>query len=169
MRRIKCEGYEYYGERSNQDYGYYFCFLRWLVFFEEFVTYDLTNNNSNHECGDVHGENFFSEGGICIKNGWNKNDHHDCTDRFGGKEVANCLSEGYISISIQNSEGQKGSFKCSQTDSLTAEKEPTIGFVPEKSKVRCRAVPSNIMKSVPAISKVRTFLFFTMRFHASLA
>jgi hypothetical protein len=68
---------------------------------------------------------------------------------------------GYISISIQSKEGQKGSFKCSQTDSSTAEKEPTRGFLPEKSNVKCRAVYRNMMKTAPAISKAKTFLSLT--------
>ena len=61
------------------------------------------------------------------------------------------------------SEGKNASFRCSQTDSFTAEKAPTIGSLPDTSYVKCRALPRNIMKIVPIISYKRTFLFCRIR------
>jgi hypothetical protein len=59
---------------------------------------------------------------------------------------------GKYSMSNQMSEGQNASFKCSQTDSFTAEKAPTKANLPENSYVKCKALPKKIMKAVPIIS-----------------
>jgi len=55
---------------------------------------------------------------------------------FEEKKLLTVFLSGIIMINNQNSEGQKGSFKCSHTDSLTAEKEPTIGLFPDKANVK---------------------------------
>lgn len=48
--------------------------------------------------------------------------------------------------------GQNPSLRCSHTLSLTAENMPTMGWLPDHSKVKCRMVPRVIMKMVPANS-----------------
>jgi len=62
----------------------------------------------------------------------------------------------YSMITYSNA-GQKLNFKCSQTLSLTAEKMPAKGLRPDKSKVKCKALLTKTMKTIPINSKLRIF------------
>lgn len=64
-----------------------------------------------------------------------------------------------IDINIQKAAGQKASFRCSHTDSFTAEKEPTTILLPDNSNVKCSKLPKIIIKTIPTISIANTLAF----------
>ena len=75
---------------------------------------------------------------------------------LAARKLVTLSFSGAAVMSIQKSEGQNASFRCSQTDSLVAEKVPTAKLRPDQSKVKCRALPKKIMNNVPTISTART-------------
>ena len=67
----------------------------------------------------------------------------------------------WYSMSVNNVAGQNPSLRCSHTLSLTAENMPTMAWLPDHSKVKCRMVPRVIMKIIPVSSYVRVcFVLF---------
>src|SRR5512138_3738514 len=79
---------------------------------------------------------------------------------FAKKKLLTFFLSRNVDISSQNIDAQKGILRCSQTDSFTAEKEPTTGLLPEAANVKCSAAPRKIMNRVPITSKTSAFQFF---------
>lgn len=65
---------------------------------------------------------------------------------LAGKKLSVFLFKYLYLITAYIMAGQKLNFKCSQTLSLTAEKTPTKGFLPDNSKVKCKALPTTTIK-----------------------
>lgn len=71
------------------------------------------------------------------------------------KKFVITLPKNLYSKRVYNRAGQKASFRCSQTLSLTAENIPTKIFSPENSKVKCSILPRIMIKIIPTNSNLK--------------